>query len=211
MLLFHASAAFLVATAIAWIELVTSKYPRTIRLFWARSWALWAYAIVYGVISFGFTWAYGSLTAAGILQMGGSANVAGANTPSLVTAIMIGLSAKALLHIRLFAVPATGTQQTFPVGTETIVQLFEPWLLRTVGIDEFNSVSIYLQAKAKKYVDLKAVKAQIKENMPGPSSLPLPERTALEHDVDQTKTVRGALEIYLREFGVSTVDQHFPD
>lgn len=236
-----AAIAFAIAALISWSELVTSKYPRTIKLFWRKSWALWAYPAIYGLISLGFTLAYIPLTQAGLLRFeqasvtdtgksdksvatdakkaegaekekaaGDEPNKPG-DGPTWLAAIMLGLSAKALLHIRFFSVPTSGTQQTFPVGTETVVQIFEPWLMRTIAIDEFNAVSSYLQTKAIKYPDLDSVKARIRENLPGPASFPEPERTALELDVDRSSNVRSALEIYLRAFGVSTVDQRFPD
>jgi hypothetical protein len=258
-LIIKAAVAFAIAAFIAWTELVTSRYPRTIKLFWKGSWALWAYPVIYGLISLGFTLAYVPLTRAGLLRFdtptapealpkpasdrtakagseektkaatdeakGGGIPKAGSpgkdkaetdeptkggDGPTLLTAVMLGLSAKALLHIRFFSVPTTGTQQTFPVGTETFVQLFEPWLLRTIAIDEFNAVSAYLRAKAQGYTDLNAVKTTIKANLPGPAAFPDPERTALMLDVDQAGSVGSALEIYLRAFGVSTVDRVFP-
>ena len=226
MIVLKALVAFLIAAAIAWVELVTSKYPRTIRLFWKRSRALWTYAIIYGLISFGFTLAYVPLTGAGLPRTDRAAPP-GANSPeaasvasgpdpgsssdggpSFIVAVMLGLSAKALLHIRLFSVPAAGTAESFPVGTETVVQLFEPWLLRTVEIDEFNEVATYLEAKAKRYTKLDVVRQTIKENLP--RSLPEAERAAILQDVEHAIGVRDALEIYLRAFGVSTVDRRFP-
>lgn len=223
-LLLKAFLAFLIASSIAWVELVTSKYPRTIELFWKPCKSLWIYAAVYGLISFGFTMAYGPLHKAGILQFQAPTEATGAaQAPatgaaaspveaSLLIAIMIGLSAKALLHIRFFSIPTTGTQQTFPVGTETIVQLFEPWLLRTIAIDEFNAVSRYLTKRAGDYSDLalEVVQAKVKDNLPAPGSLPDAERAALVLDIDKASNVRAALEIYLRAFGVATVNQLFP-
>ena len=158
MLLLQAFVSFLIAFSVAWLELVTSKYPRTIGLFY-RSWALWAYAILYGVISFGFTLGYEPLVRSGVLsavtglqakgdapaKAGTAPNGGGReiHTPWLV-AIVFGLSAKALMHIRLFAVPVPGSQERFPVGPETVVQLFEPWLLRTIDVQEDLAVSRYL-------------------------------------------------------------------
>jgi hypothetical protein len=259
-MILKATVAFAIAAFIAWTELVTSKYPRTIKLFWKSSWALWTYPVIYGLISLGFTLAYVPLARSGVLRLDTSAVTEapskgtsdttakagsereaerrdrrnedgrrseersqgkdtvgtdettnrGVDAPTLLTAIMLGLSAKALLHIRFFSVPTTGTQQTFPVGTETFVQLFEPWLLRTIAIDEFNAVSAYLLGKAQSHSDLNMVKATIKANLPGPNAFPDPERTALILDVDQAGSVGSALEIYLRAFGVSTLNRVFP-
>lgn len=46
-----ASLAFAIATCIAWLELVTSKYPRTAALL-NKSWKLYVYSMSYGTISF---------------------------------------------------------------------------------------------------------------------------------------------------------------
>ena len=48
------SLAFGIATVIALLELITSKYPRTFFLL-KRSRALYTYALIYGVIAFGVT------------------------------------------------------------------------------------------------------------------------------------------------------------
>jgi hypothetical protein len=214
MLFLKAALAFLISGGIAWIELVTSKYPRTIQLFWRRSWALWAYAAIYGLISLGFTLAYEPLARSGVFRL----DIAGASKdasaivfePSWLIAILIGLSARALLHIRIFSVASPGSKDTFPVGTETIVQLFEPWLLRSVAIDDYNAVSAYLARKAVDCPDLKTVRKAIRESLPGSQTFPEYERKALLIDLDDAATVEQALESYLRAFGVATVEQRFP-
>jgi len=230
--------AFLVAATIALAELVTSQYPRTIGLLWNRSRALWIYALIYGLISLGFAAAYGPLSRAGVLNFdtfaGGTSGL-GFETPASATksavhsspvssnertasdsgltvliAIMIGLSTKALLHIRLFSVPATGTQQTFPVGTETVVQIFEPWLLRTILIDEFNAVSAFLDDKAARYSVLADTQHKITDSLPTSNGFPKAELTALRVDVAGATTPRAAMEIYLRAFGATALSKLFP-
>ena len=203
MLLALSFLALAIASLIAWVELVTSKYPRTISLFWRTSRALLIYTIVYGGIAFGFMLGYDQLAKAKILQLQASPEA------TWLTAVMIGLSVKALLHIRLFSVPSTGSAETFPVGTETIVQIFEPWLLRTILIDESNAVSAYLDPRADLYPDFDGVKLRIKQNLP--ASLNEVEKKALTLDVEQAPSVRVAMEIYLRAFGVSTMDRVFPN
>ena len=226
-LLLKAFLAFLIAGGMAWGELVTSKYPRTIELLWKRSRALWVYAVIYGLISFGFTLAYGRLTQAGILHLqapseettpgpGNAAGSAGDKTksknvpadPSFLIAVVIGLSAKALLHIRLVSLSTPGSKQPFPVGTETIVQAFEPWLLQTIGLDEFTAVQDYVQRKAKIYTNLNAAQNKVIQKIP--PSLPEPEKAALTIDVGKAATVEKVLELYLAVVGVSIVDQFFP-
>jgi hypothetical protein len=228
--------AFSIATAIALAELVTSQYPRTIGLIWKRSKALWIYAVIYGLISLGFAAAYGPLSRAGVLNFDTFAGAASGATPitpatkptaqgghgasndtptsnprlTVLIAIMIGLSTKALLHIRLFSVPASGTQQTFPVGTETIVQIFEPWLLRTILIDEFNAVSTFLDDKAGRYLVLADTQKKIVDNLPASNGFPKAELTALKVDIAGATTPRAAMEIYLRSFGATALSKLFP-
>jgi hypothetical protein len=235
MLLLKSFIAFLIAGGMAWVELVTSKYPRTIELLWKRSRALWVYAFIYGLISFGFTLAYVPLTQTGILHLqvpsagtapapgalqqsqGGKAagspgdktrSKNGSVDPSFLIAVLIGLSAKALLHITFISIPGPGSKQPFPVGTETLVQVFEPWLLQKIGLDADEAVRAYLKTKVLAYPNLDEVKKTVIENIP--SSLPGPEKTALEHDVGKATTVSKVLELYLTAVGVSIVEQSFP-
>lgn len=215
LLLMKAALAFAIAASITWIELVTSKYPRTIRLFWKR-WPLWLYAVIYGLISFAFTLAYEPLARSRVIRI----EVAGSSTavepatydPSWPIAVMIGLSVRALLHIRLFSVATAGTKDTFPLGTETIVQVFEPWLLDTIALDDYNAVSAYVSRKADKHRNLDAVKKEIRDSLPGNRSQILPDavRAALLIDIEEASTVQQALESYLRAFGVAAVEQRFP-
>lgn len=214
--------AFAIAAFFALAELVTTKYPRTIGLFWRQSRALWVYAIVYGLIALLFAIAYTPLTKAGVLRFetfadvpapGDSAIASGSKSISeltWLTAIMIGLSTKALLHIRLFSVPSTGKQEAFPVGTETLVQIFEPWLLRTILLDEYNAVSTYLKAKAARYPVLANVQREMVDNLPPANGFPQAERAALEVDIKQAVSVRSAMESYLRVLGATALNKSFP-
>lgn len=231
--------AFIIAAVFALAELVTTKYPRTIGLFWRQSRALWTYAIVYGLVALFFAAAYAPLTKSGVLHFQiaeptesnsatapGSKAIAaetrdesrsptretkeGAHQLTWLAAIMIGLSTKALLHIRLFSVPSTGKQEAFPVGTETVVQIFEPWLLRTILLDEYNAVSTYLKAKAARYPVLADVQREMVGNLPAANGFPQAERAALEVDIRQAASVRLAMEFYLRVLGVTALNKLFP-
>jgi hypothetical protein len=236
MLLLKSFIALLVASGMAWAGLVTSKYPRTIGLLWKRSWALWTFALIYGLISFGFTLAYVPLTQTGLLRLqvasagttpgagdthqqspdGKAAALAGDKArpknvpadPSFLIAVLIGLSAKALLHIQFASIPWAGSKQPFPLGTETLVQAFEPWLLRTIDLDAYKVVQEYLGKKVRAYPELDEVKKRVREHIP--DSLPETEKTALEVDVGKAATVSKVLEFYLAAVGVSIVDQFFP-
>ncbi len=103
--------AFVIATFLALLELVTSKYPQTFFLL-RKSPAIYGYALIYGVMAFGVTLGIGALIKAGSIKLQG---IGLANVWVQVAAI--GISFKALLHIRLFSV-GLGSE-SFPVGIET--------------------------------------------------------------------------------------------
>ena len=192
--------AFLVAAAIAWLELITSKYSRTCFLLVPRCWALWVYSGVYGLISLGTVVGFDSLTSSGTLT------VEGLGADSLwMRAVVIGLSAKALLHIRLFTVSSGA--KSFPVGTETIVQIFEPWLLRTIELYEFERVRIFVTERAEEFSDLVAVRSAAKKNIP--NSFWPDEKTAFEADLDRQESAVEVMELYLRFLGKYSFNRVF--
>ena len=229
LLLLQAITAMLFASVFAWLELITSSYPQTWTVMrGCRS--LWAYAFIYGALAFGVIMGYEALTSTGALQVSSSGSAPTSsddskakpsNTenksgktpnfgnsgqkPSWLIAILIGLSAKALLHIRLFTVSAGS--QAVPVGTETLVMLFEPWLLRNIELYEFNAVRDFIAPRAECYPDLADVKARIKQRIPIKAA---DEKRAFEVDVDNSVDVTGAMELYLRSFGVETYNRVFP-
>lgn len=184
--------AFIIAAFVVWLELITANYPRTSFLLARQSWALYAYIIVYGLIS-GFTmlgleW----LTENQVIEI---------QSPSIshwwVQALIVGISTKALLHIRLFSVNV-GTQ-SFPIGVETIVQLFEPWLLRTIELDEFNAVRGFIESYQHQGMSLEDVKTLIKQNLP--PRLEGAEKSAFKADLNDAQEISEAMELYLRSFG----------
>ena len=189
--------AFVIATFLALLELVTSKYPQTFFLL-RKSPAIYGYALIYGVMAFGVTLGIGALIKAGSIKLQG---IGLANVWVQVAAI--GISFKALLHIRLFSV-GLGSE-SFPVGIETLVQLFEPWLLRMVELKEFYAVRSHIAPRAQKYQDLNEVKRKIRENIPTSW-----ERTGLLADVQRANTVTKALHLYLTYLGRKALDQVFP-
>jgi hypothetical protein len=188
-----------IATLMAWLELVTSKYPRTFFLLMRSCWAIWVYPFIYGAIAFLATFAADQL---GIQIQGLGPNSA------WLHAVAIGFTAKALLHIRLFTVTVGSGTQPFPVGIESIVQIFEPWLLRTIELDEFNAVRTAIASTAAKYPVLANVKATINANVP--PGLPPEVAAAFRLEVDRAADVPSALELYYRMFGKSTFNRVFP-
>jgi hypothetical protein len=192
--------AFIIATFIAWLELITSKYPRTFDHLW-RCWQLYLYALVYGVISFA------GMLGLSQLVKGGAIKLEGLFLSSVwFQAIAIGLSTKALLHIRLFTI-SVGTT-TFPLGTESVLHTFEPLVLEKIDLFEFNAIRSFIGKRAGDYSDLKAVKETIKFNTP--QSLAGLDKKSFEVDVDTKKTVIEAMELYLRRFGRESFNRVFP-
>lgn len=193
--------AFAIAALVGGTELVTSKYPRTAFVLTPRKcWALYAYCAIYGIIAFIVTLLLGSLVKSGTVQLSG----VGLNSP-WAQAVAVGLTVKAFLHIRLFS--ATVGSQTVPIGVETIVQLFEPWLLRTIDLDEFNGVREFLDAYAKRHNDLDEVRKRIKANIP--THLSSEERAALVADIDAAPDVIVAMERYLKLLGPNSFRRVF--
>lgn len=190
----------LIASLVTAIELITSKYPQTLSLLKKCSY-LYIYALIYGLISFGVMLGLDQLLLAKKLQLEG----VGSNP--WLQAVAIGMSAKALLHIRFYSVTAAG--QSFPLGTETIVQLFEPWLLRKIELYEWNAVRDLITPRAERYANLDEAKAKIIRNLP--STFAGQERTAFETDVNRKTSVDDAMEMYLGRFGRRSFDRVFPN
>jgi hypothetical protein len=189
----------LIAALITAVELITSKYPHTLSLL-KKCRVLYIYALIYGLISFAVMLVFDQLVLANKIQLEG----VGSNP--WLQGVAIGLSTKALLHIRFFSV--TAGAQSFPLGTETIVQLFEPWLLDQIMLYEFNAVRDLIQPRAAKYPDLSGVKARIIADLPPTFSGP--EKTAFASDVNDKTSVVGAMEMYLGRFGRTSLDRVFP-
>ncbi len=192
--------AFAIAAAITGLELVTSKYPRTYFLF-RRSISFYGYLVVYGVIALGVVLLLDVLVANEVITVEGIGL-----ENRWVQAIAVGISIKAFLHIRLFNV-SVGTQ-SFPVGIETVVQLFEPWLLRTIELDHYNALKQFLAPRLASHTNIDVVKAKAKSNLP--RALSREERAAFESDVDQAATIEEVMELYLSLLGKKNFNTEFP-
>ena len=196
--------AMVIASGIAAIELITSKYPHTYFVLTLRKcWALYAYSLVYGVIALVATLGLSSLEGANLYQLKGI----GLSNP-WVRSVAVALTIKAILHIRLFT--ATVGTASFPVGVETLVQIFEPWLLRmrTIDIDAFTALRDFLAPRERKYPDITDVLERIRENIP--STLPQEERVAFLADLDTQDRVIVVMERYIRWLGKSNFNRVFP-
>jgi len=121
-------------------------------------------------------------------------------------AVAIGISVKSLMHINLFNVTTNG--QSHPIGIETITQLFEPHLLRSVMFCEFTAVRAFIQPFQQAYPDLTNVKTTLSNNVP--AALPQSEIEAFRADLDKSLNVQDAMALGLRFVGRETFTQNFP-
>jgi len=190
---------FIVGAIFPCIEFCTSKYPHTGFLIIGKR-PLWIYCAIYGVI------AIGGFYLSDWLIMSGKLKIEGLSTGSpYVRAVVLGIASKAVMQLNIYTVTAGSTP--FPIGFQTIVQLFEPYLLRSIGLVEFNAVRVFVAPKVAKFTDLGGVKALIKQNIP--SSISQQERAAFENDIDKDQTVRDAMERFLRFMGRETFERVF--
>lgn len=192
--------AFAVAFLVTILELITTKYPRTGFLL-RRCTKLYLFAAIYGTVATAVMVCLGYFVHSGSIVLEGPAL-----SRSWVQALAIGLSTKALLHIRIFNVAVGG--RDFPIGVETLVQLFEPWLLREIELDHFNRMRYFLAPIVRTYPDLAEVKKMIRGDVP--ATLPAAERSAFLHDVDNAESVESACELYLGFLGRDSLGRLFP-
>ena len=190
---------FAVASFVTGVELLTSQYPRTARFALRSSW-FYVYILIYGVLG-ATALALLPLVADQVTTEGiGSAN-------PWIKAALIGFSVKAVLHIRIFAV-STGPGQSFPVGLESFVQLFEPWMLRTLELEHYNKQNAFIAPRAQKLTDVATARAQAKANPP-PGHTP-PVKAAFEADIDQSVTPAQVIAAYLKYAGIGLTMTTFP-
>jgi hypothetical protein len=187
-----------VAFAVAALELVTAKYPRTFE-FIRRSWALYAYAALYAVIAFAVQLGWNALR--------GTAGATGFGLASpWVRALVVGISVKAFMHIRLFNV--TVGAQSYPVGVESFLQLIEPWLLRSLHLEYLLAVQSFVGRSARHFPNLAVVQRTIADR--AAQILAGPEQAGFVSSVTQAKTPDTAMELYLNLVGKRYFQQTFP-
>src|SRR5215831_12163891 len=146
--------AFLIASGITATELVTSEYSSTFFTV-RRCPSLYLYSLIYGTIAF-------IIVAIGT----GSSHieVIGISNP-WIQAVIVGLSIKAIFHIRLFSVTRGQGADPLPIGLETIVLIFEPQLKHMIEQEETHGLHKFLDPRVLKYHDLQDVRARIMSNL----------------------------------------------
>lgn len=188
-----------VAVIVTALELLTSKYPRTSRFALMSAW-FYAYVVIYGLLA-GIALLLLPLVSDQITIQGiGTAN-------PWVKAALIGFSVKAFLHIRIFAV-STGPGQSFPVGLELFVQLFEPWILRSLELDHYFAQSAFIAPRAAKFSTVTDARTQANAN--APPGLSPAETAAFNADIGQAQTAAQVIAAYLKYAGIKMTESSFP-
>jgi hypothetical protein len=124
-----------------------------------------------------------------------------------IKALFVGLSIKAFLHIRIFSV-STGPGQSFPFGLETFVQLFEPWMLRTLDLDHYAEQSDFIRPRATRCPNVADARTQAKANPP--PSFSTAETAVFEADIDQAANSAQVISAYLKYTGIRLTTSTFP-
>jgi hypothetical protein len=198
--IFAAVLAFLICTLFTLLELVTSKYPTTFFLL-KDSKSLYAYGIIYGFLAVGIYFLLPTISSQATLSGIGVTN-------PWVRAVAIGLTVKAFFHVRLFDV-STGPGKSYPFGIESIVQIFEPWLLRTIDLNHFASSRIYLQARAVACPihDIEGVRSHAIAQIP--DKFTDADKSTMTSDLQKADSVEKILGVYLTYTGKRTLESVF--
>lgn len=192
--------ALLVAFLIVIVELLTSHYPQTLFLVLKEK-ALYIYGAIYGLIAFFVMLAFDALVSSNTITIEGSES-----SSVYIRALLVGIAIKALLHINLVTVKVGG--QSTPIGLETIVQLFEPTLLRTIQLSEFNSLRNFIKPYSVKFPNLEENKKTVIENIP--KTFSDVEISALENDIEKSDDIIEVFELVVKNLGRKTLDRLFP-
>jgi hypothetical protein len=187
------SLTYLVAFGVAWIvvivELLSSEYPRTYFAL-TKSKSLALYAAFYGLLAvialFLFATVVDIRLANGVALMS-----------PWVTAAICGASIKSVLQLNIATI-RIGSER-IPIGLKTLVQLFEPPLLRSIAFQEFLGV----RALVSKFVTADRVIGEVKRAATDgiPPSLPKAEREGFSADVELSTSVERVMTLYLRFAG----------
>jgi hypothetical protein len=191
--------AFAVAAFVTGAELLSSQYARTVP-FALRSIWFYIYVFIYGalgaILLALLPWVSDQFTVQGV----------GANNP-WVRAFLVGFTVKALLHIRIYSV-TTGPGQSFPVGLESLVQLFEPWLLRELQLDHYAKQTAFIAPRAQGFAGkIEAITAAKSNPPPGLSPA---ERIVFDADIDQAANPAQVIAVYLKYSGIRLTSITFP-
>jgi hypothetical protein len=189
-----------VAVLVTGLELITSKYPQTPTFVLKSGW-FYGYVIIYGLIAGG--------VAAILPLIPDQVTISGLSLENpWIKAAVIGFSIKAFLHIRLFSVSTGPGSDPFPVGIETIVQLFEPWMLRSLQLDHWNKLQTFVAPRAGAFPTVADASARALANIPAGTEPAL--RAAFNADISAAGTQSEVIIVYMRYFGTAACRRVFP-
>lgn len=191
--------AFAVAAFVTGVELLSSEYARTVP-FAVRSIWFYTYVLIYGIL--------GAIALAILPLVSDQVTITGvgANNP-WIKALLVGFTVKALLHIRVFSV-TTGPGQSFPVGLESFVQLFEPWLLKELQLDHYTKQTAFIAPRAQRFAGPIDARNVAKGNPP--PGLSTAEKVVFDADVDQAASAAQVIAVYLKYSGIRLTSITFP-
>lgn len=194
--------ALLIAGGITATELVTSEYSSTFFTIY-RCPSLYLYSLIYGAFAFIIV-VLG--TQSSHIEVIGVSN-------SWIQAVIIGLSIKAVFHIRLFSVARGQGTDPLPIGLETFVQIFEPQLKHKIEQEETHGIHRFLDPRVQKYSDPHDVKMRIMGNLS--RHMTREARIAFKQDLDDLlndpdENIFGAMQLYLAFMGKKNLERIFP-
>jgi len=191
--------AFGVAAGITALELITSKYPQTFEFVLKSRW-FYSYIVIYGFL--------GAAALALLPFVADQVKTEGGifSNP-WVKAGLAGLSIKAFLHIRVLTV-TTGPGKSFPIGLETFVEIFEPWMTRRIELNHFAEVDKFIAPRALKTPEVETARQYAINKIP--STFDEKERTALTDDFNRAATSYKVISEFLKVFGSRLTETTFP-
>jgi hypothetical protein len=193
--------AFAVAAAVTGLELITTKYPRTSMFVLRVKW-FYAYVLIYGVL--------GAVAYSLLPLLAGEVTLTGIGLSNpWVTAGVVGFSIKAFLHIRIFTVSTGPGSQPLPVGLETIVQIFEPWMLKNLDLAHWLLLVAFVTPRAAKFQT--AAEAQARATANPPPNLSQVEQAAFAGDIAAAKSPAQVILDYINYGGIAATKQFFPE
>jgi hypothetical protein len=193
----------LIGFAFTLFEFCTSEYPTTCSFLLKKSWKLYAYCIIFGVLS--------AIIMFLVLLIFPSDSTQPIMSSlfynPLFQAIIIGISVKAIMHINIFSANL-GTFHV-PIGLETVCYIFEPYLLNQLKLDEYSLVMEYINTKPHINQNISDVKKLIQNK--SPRTLTDAEWRTFKIDLEKRITSEDAMELFFRVFGKRNFDRIFRD
>jgi hypothetical protein len=189
--------AVVMAFAIAYWELVTSKYPRTVFLA-RRCPYLYIYSAIYAVVAAVLMVAYEA-----IVPHSGPHSFLGGNL--WIRAVAAGLFTKSFMHFKLFTVP--GHPEPTPIGLETITLMFVPFLLKEIELGHDRPEMHFVKCRVGG-CSLEQVIAAIDDHLP--ENMLRRDRQGFIASLHKAKNPVRAARLYLRLVGRGHFEMVFP-